>query len=1077
MRFFLLTGLFLISFDILGKEISYLEYSDIRSDYLPYYEKIKFNEEEQQWLYQKKRLIVATSPADISTLLSMDSSQRAHGIIADYLRIMENALNIEVILREYPNHQAALIALTENQVDTVLSPLTESIFFKTKYLLSIPFLSGTPALITTTKNSMSPMRSEKKVTITRVGDNPSKKFINENFPNADIISFGDYYHAMMAIVDSEADYFIGNVLISSSYISKYFSNSLNTIRTFREPIASSYFITNNDNLIQANIIDLFIQSVSNKNTTKLLNYWINDNSVCSINQNTSLFTSKEEDWLNKNTDLTVLVNPYLPPFTMLNENGEVKGIMGDILNIIHLRTGINFNIVEANTNEEIIQRLSVDKNSLVLAATFREERSNQIAFTDSILTTPFVFVTKIKIDEPKRKDISDGMRVGVTKSHALEDELKNRYPRIIWVDIDNSASSLQMIVDGKLDAVVTTQLTAQFMIDHYFPNELYYSRIPGFKVANIGIALPRSQIELKNLLTNILDDIPISEVSRVTEKWLKAPKIEISTWNLYRKEIFLGGVFSLILILSSLIWGVYLYRETLTRKKIQKNLENLLNEIEIEKNKALQATTAKSQFLAYMSHEIRTPINSVIGFLELLVGNTLNKQERVEALSLAYTTAQSLLGLIGEVLDVDKIESGSYQIDLDWVNVHKLVNEICRSFEPQAHSKNLYLNVISHIDTNKVAYTDAQILKQILSNILSNAIKFTDRGGVVVTAEIITNSSDKTQLNISVSDTGCGISKEEKKKLFSRYQQTESGKKQLGSGLGLLISKELIIMMSGELHLVSIIGKGTVFEIRLPIDVKCASPEQFTENSEKYSSSYTLDILIVDDHPTNIILLERQLSNPAHHVDKVGDGLKALSMVRQKKYDLVITDINMPFLNGIELTQAIRQFNKKIAIWGLTANAQENERTRCLEVGMNKCLFKPITSSTLKKYIFQLGNSLKPTGCLKYIDMSLINENASGDQNLINEIIKTFTDEVKLDIMHAKRAFEISDWVLLNQSIHRIYGSAQLFNINSITDIAVFFEDKLYEIAEHEYIKHQLDQLEEVINEVVDELNCYLYIE
>lgn len=227
--------------------------------------------------------------------------------------------------------------------------------------------------------------------------------------------------------------------------------------------------------------------------------------------------------------------------------------------------------------------------------------------------------------------------------------------------------------------------------------------------------------------------------------------------------------------------------------------KQLMKALQIEKDKAINANQAKSTFLASMSHEIQTPISTIMGFLELLSTHKQPPDENQESIQLAYVTAQHLLGLIGDVLDMEKIESGNFSLAPEWVDVEALITRTLRTFEGLAKQKSLQLIFVNRLVKGEYLWFGPQALRQILSNFLSNAIKFTQQGSIEVCVETHAKSKTQTQLILNVADTGPGISQQDQHKLFEPFSQTQVGKQQMGSGLGLAICLELVSRMAVKL--------------------------------------------------------------------------------------------------------------------------------------------------------------------------------------------------------------------------------------------------------------------------------------
>ncbi len=302
---------------------------------------------------------------------------------------------------------------------------------------------------------------------------------------------------------------------------------------------------------------------------------------------------------------------------------------------------------------------------------------------------------------------------------------------------------MKMVEEGEVDAAVASELSARYMIDHYYPQGLHYTRIDGLPVAAIRLAIPRDEPVLAAILNKALQVIPPRDILQMTEKWSKISSQQIENWSQYSRQFYQLIAFALVLIAISLGWGLSLCREVRKRKDSQQRLEEELAQkealscaLEREKDKAIQATKAKSRFLASMSHELRTPVSAIVGFLELLAKPELNVGQRKEAIELAGSTAQTLLGLIGNILDIDKIESGKYRVTPQWSDVAQLVSQQCHTFDALAQQKGIDLHYHNALQEGTMLWVDPQALRQILNNLIGNALKFTVEGAIQVSCRL-----------------------------------------------------------------------------------------------------------------------------------------------------------------------------------------------------------------------------------------------------------------------------------------------------------------------------------------------------
>jgi signal transduction histidine kinase/ActR/RegA family two-component response regulator len=371
---------------------------------------------------------------------------------------------------------------------------------------------------------------------------------------------------------------------------------------------------------------------------------------------------------------------------------------------------------------------------------------------------------------------------------------------------------------------------------------------------------------------------------------------------------------------------------------------------------AERALRVKDEFVANMSHEIRTPMNGVIGSISLLVdsGVTEAQQEYVETIR---SCGEALLSLVNDILDLAKIEAGKLTLEQTPFSLQKVVDDALAVVGPSAASRGLELRPCVEEDLRQFAVIgDPQRLRQVLLNLLSNAVKFTERGHVGVEAFLASRSKDSAEVRFVVRDTGVGIPAQLQEAIFQPFTQADSSttRRYGGTGLGLSICKMLLTLMEGKLELTSEPGNGSAFSftIRLRIAPMVEFPAPETQ-CHLPSSLRRLRILLVEDNPVNQKIALRLLESMGHHVDTACDGEQAVAAMEGLGYDLVLMDCQMPKMDGYAATRAIRRLERgrRTPIVALTANAMAEDRRRCLEVGMDDFLAKPVSRVRLSDLI------------------------------------------------------------------------------------------------------------------------------
>jgi signal transduction histidine kinase/DNA-binding NarL/FixJ family response regulator len=645
-------------------------------------------------------------------------------------------------------------------------------------------------------------------------------------------------------------------------------------------------------------------------------------------------TADEQAWLRDHPIIRIGAETNYAPYEFRDSRGQFSGVVADYLEILKRRLNLRFEVHQLLDFASVQDKLQKRELDLVMAVTRASNREDFLLFTKPYIHYVNVIVTRDDFGFVSGlRDFAD-TRVAVVEGHSSQQLIPRAYPNY-------NVAAYSDLLDG-LIAVSTGQ--ADGLVDDIFPI-VFTMRQRGLSNLKIATAVEKGlqpqgfSIGVRNdwpLLVSILDKalttITHEEQREISQKWLSVR---------YESKVDYRAIWTSIAVFSAILLVAVLWIGQLSRQR---------KALMAARAEAEAANRAKDQFLASMSHELRTPLHAILGYAELVRKGSLAEPNRTQALNTIAGSGRHLLALINDLLDLSRIRSGRLELNPTALQLPALLEEIAAMVRVDAQNKGLAFVLDAAPDLPAVINADGRRLRQILLNLLGNAIKFTERGQVRLTVRAMPLDDGKVKLMASVQDTGVGIAPEDRERVFAPFEQAEEGqKREAGVGLGLAISRELGYLMGGDIVAEEAPGGGTLF--RFTVAVPVLDQELVPAASERPILGYggrRRRILVADDQEENRLLVRQMLEPVGFEVELASNGEEALAVASQRPPDLVVMDLRMPSLNGFGAAVQIRALpgQQGMPIIAASASSADLERAQA-DPSFALCLRKPFQAAEL----------------------------------------------------------------------------------------------------------------------------------
>ena len=689
------------------------------------------------------------------------------------------------------------------------------------------------------------------------------------------------------------------------------------------------------------------------------------------NNKTLVFSQRELDYIADvkagRKKITATMRTDMNPYCYA-ENGAAQGIVPEYFAYLMKMAGLPYTVVVPKNNTEYKNWLREAK-----ADVFMNNFKDEDDYTN--YGVPSDTYMRLNLSRVTKKDFYGTIKslatLPVNKHKRMESDLP---ADVRVVEKATREDMMRAVADGEADVCYVYSYVADKYIRQHPDCNLTYTALTNPVDEFQVVVAPQADRELASIINKCIRVDNGRQLDELVKKHM-AYEVEAFSWKKFLKDnpvyIFLA-----ILILATAVYIFYLNSamrdnaQQLAEERLQYAQKMQAQNMQLEKSMAAekQANMAKRQFLFNMSHDIRTPMNAILGFTDLAEQNLSDKTRLADYLKKIHCAGDNLLSLINNVLEMSRIEMGKQQVHEEICDTRELIKSILVSFDADVQAKKLTLQVKSDIVHNKL-YLDPMLIRQIVVNILSNAIKYTPEGGTITYSvkELPSTRKGYCQIEAVISDTGIGISKEFLPHIFEQFEreQTSTMLKVEGSGLGMAIVKRTLDLLGATINITSELGKGTTVRMLFEHRFAQEQAEAAQNATEKLPTAVLTGkrILLAEDNDLNAEIAMTVLQAAGVAVERAEDGAQCVKMLEKAQanfYDLILMDVQMPKLNGYEATRKIRALadtaKSSITIVAMTANAFAEDRQKALEAGMDDFMAKPVD---VKKLLTMLGKLMK----------------------------------------------------------------------------------------------------------------------
>ena len=928
--------------------------------------------------------------------------------------------------------------------------------------------------------------------------------IEEEFPEIRLLKVSGALQGLEAVLYGQADAFVGSQIVLDRTLKQHALSGVRMVAASgldeRQPLNLRFGVPK-EQAILASILDKGLAAITDEELAALRARWIGEamtlgtgagpgagTAVVRETAPTVALSEEERAWLAAHPEIRLGVDPDWAPFEFIDGERGYRGLCADYVQLINERLGLAMAAPAAAERWSEVMRKARAREIDVLPCLARTPRREEfLKFAESHISFPWMIITRK--EAPLISGIQDltNARVAVVGEYVTHERLSSAYPELELLVAENTSAGLEAVSVGRADAFVGNLAVISNIIERRNLSNLKVAAPMTGGQDSLHFAVRDDWPEMVPILEKALRSITPEEHNALRQRWTALAYAGIDMAQVRRVALQVGLVAALLFGVI-LFWNRRLQREVGQRRRVEGELAHA-------RDMAERANRAKSEFLANMSHEIRTPMNAIIGLTNLALRTELTPKQS-DYLEKIDLSSHGLLGIINDILDFSKIEAGKLEMESISFSLDEVLQRLADLMGLRAGEKGLALRFTSDPMIPEPLIGDPLRLGQVLTNLVNNAIKFTQRGEVVLDAALLERSDQQARLRITVRDSGIGMSEEQVARLFHSFTQADGSttRKYGGTGLGLAITRRLVEMMGGEVEVASTPGEGSEFTIELtlgcPADavVDAAADSrvlggrvlearthsawlpQALPDARRLRRLRGARVLLAEDNEINQQVAREVLEQVGVEVTIANDGAEALRAVREEVFQAVLMDVQMPGMDGYEATGAIRQLpdGEALPIIAMTAHAMAGDRERCLAHGMNDHVPKPTEPANLYEVLLRWvepvegameeggedegapGAAGEAPGIalpdrLSGIDLAVGLRRVGGNRALQRKLLLTFRRDYRDAVERYRRGVEELGGEPARRLVHSIKGAAGNLGAEGLFHAALDLERSLKE--------------------------------